>query len=81
MLRKLSLVLILLTIGSGCTDNLNIKVPPLPISERPTLEHITDQEFNWLKDKNPVLHNKIAVNDSRLKSHVKKLEGIILTTH
>lgn len=69
MIRLLTILLIA-TIGSGCAT---LVAEPLCLPERPVLYNISELEQRMI---DPDTLEKIAVNDLRLKSHIRTIEGI-----
>ena len=79
---KLLAAVILLTIGSGCSAPPVIVEPvALPLPGRPFLERVEDVENRQLQTAFPDLHEKLVINDARLKAHIRRLESIIRSTH
>lgn len=78
MTRLLALTtLAILTIGtSGCSIWKDRVREPLCLPERPYLEAITFEEQHQMWDVNKDTWTKVAINDERLKSYIKTIEGI-----
>lgn len=66
-------ILTTLTIGSGCQHNL---IQPFCLPDRPELEAISVEAQRTLKKEYPEDLVKIAVNDIKLKSHIRTIERL-----
>lgn len=71
-LRVLTILLIV-TIGSGCSLFKDRIREPLCLPSRPVLEDLTILEQRMM---NPDTLEKVAINDVRLKTHIKTIEEI-----
>ena len=78
MTRLLALTtLAILTIGiSGCSIWKDRVREPLCLPDRPYLEAISVEEQREMWAVNKDTWTKVAINDERLKSHIKTIEGI-----
>lgn len=74
-MKRLILLAILMTIGSGCTLLKDPIREPLCLPSRPYLDPITYAEQLEIRQE---LRDKIATNDVKLKSHIRMIEEITI---
>lgn len=64
---------------TGCKTTETIYVQhALPIPDRPALPTIPSEDLQCLSDR---AYEDLAVRDTLLQEHVKRLEAVMLTTH
>lgn len=74
---KVLTILAILTIGtSGCSIFKDRIREPLCLPERPFLEEITREEQVEMWSVNRDTWIKVAINDERLKNHIRSIEEI-----
>lgn len=72
-MKRLLTILLIVTTGSGCSIFKDRVREPLCLPSRPVLVDITVEEQRAM---NPATLEKVAINDIRLKTHIKTIEEI-----
>lgn len=75
-LKGLTILVILMIGTSGCSLFKDRVREPLCLPSRPVLEEISREEQIEVWSVNKDTWMKVAINDERLKNHIKTIEGI-----
>lgn len=76
--KKLALVTVIIFLAGCATTEPVFVQEPLPLPDRPNLPTVQGDMMQCLSDE---AYEALAVRDTMLQEHVRRLEAIIETTH